>query len=87
MRKAGALTRKRVASTVQKTNLLFHGNNMQANVSMKRLSDFLCLDELQPNSIERSKLPPHIGDDTTAILIENGRFSWARSQHKPSLDG
>ncbi|XP_040014052.1 multidrug resistance-associated protein 1-like [Xiphias gladius] len=46
---------------------------MQAIVSLRRLTNFLCQDELNPNNVERL---PHSkdGDD---VVIEGGFFSWS----------
>ncbi|XP_061980367.1 ABC transporter C family member 3-like [Populus nigra] len=45
---------------------------IQTKVSLDRISSFLCLDDLQPDAIE--KLP--VGSSDTAIEIVDGNFSW-----------
>ncbi|KAL9964351.1 hypothetical protein ACROYT_G027981 [Oculina patagonica] len=54
---------------------------IQAQVSLKRLTDFLSLQELDPDNVEKS-IPDHIS--TQAIHIENGAFSWD-ANGKPTL--
>jgi ABC-type multidrug transport system fused ATPase/permease subunit len=45
---------------------------IQTKVSLDRIASFLCLDDLQPDAIE--KLP--VGSSDTAIEIVDGNFSW-----------
>ncbi|KAL3599634.1 hypothetical protein D5086_007552 [Populus alba] len=45
---------------------------IQTKVSLDRISSFLCLDDLQPDAIE--KLP--VGSSDKAIEIVDGNFSW-----------
>uniref|UniRef100_A0A8C9YK81 ABC-type glutathione-S-conjugate transporter n=1 Tax=Sander lucioperca TaxID=283035 RepID=A0A8C9YK81_SANLU len=45
---------------------------MQAVVSLRRLGNFLCSDELRPDNVER--LPHSI--DAVSVMIEGGTFSW-----------
>uniref|UniRef100_A0A8D0D0S8 ABC-type glutathione-S-conjugate transporter n=1 Tax=Sander lucioperca TaxID=283035 RepID=A0A8D0D0S8_SANLU len=48
---------------------------MQAVVSLRRLGNFLCSDELRPDNVER--LPHSIGmTHTFSVMIEGGTFSW-----------
>ncbi|XP_058473003.1 multidrug resistance-associated protein 1-like isoform X1 [Solea solea] len=46
---------------------------MQAIISLRRLTNFLCQDELRPDNVE--KLPHSAGGN--AIVIEGGVFSWS----------
>ncbi|KAL9964349.1 hypothetical protein ACROYT_G027978 [Oculina patagonica] len=54
---------------------------IQARVSLKRLTEFLSLEELDPDNVETT-MPDHIS--TQAIHIENGTFSWD-ANGKPTL--
>ncbi|GMN63549.1 hypothetical protein TIFTF001_032621 [Ficus carica] len=54
---------------------------VQAKVSLDRIASFLCLDDLQPDVIE--KLPR--GSSTTAIEMADGNFSWDLSSPNPTL--
>ncbi|XP_028435648.1 multidrug resistance-associated protein 1 [Perca flavescens] len=45
---------------------------MQAIVSLRRLGNFLCCDELKPDNVE--KLPHSM--DAVSVMIEGGTFSW-----------
>ncbi|XP_062269512.1 multidrug resistance-associated protein 1-like [Platichthys flesus] len=46
---------------------------MQAIISLRRLTDFLCLEELRPDDVERL----HHSSDGDAVVIEGGFFSWS----------
>ncbi|KAJ6414447.1 hypothetical protein OIU84_003445 [Salix udensis] len=54
---------------------------IQTKVSLDRITSFLCLDDLQPNAIE--KLPA--GSSDTAIEIVDGNFSWDLSSPGATL--
>jgi len=54
---------------------------IQARVSLKRLTEFLSLEELDADNVEKT-MPDHIS--TQDIHIENGAFSWDKNG-KPSL--
>ncbi|KAF7659709.1 hypothetical protein LDENG_00294100 [Lucifuga dentata] len=47
---------------------------MQAVVSLRHLGNFLCQDEVKPNSVDR--LPHSRGEDS--LVVEGGAFSWSR---------
>ncbi|XP_019398025.1 PREDICTED: voltage-dependent T-type calcium channel subunit alpha-1G [Crocodylus porosus] len=51
----------------------------QASVSLKRIQQFLCHDELDPNCVETKKITPGY-----AITVTNGTFSWAK-ELEPAL--
>nr|TKS08876.1 hypothetical protein D5086_0000101750 [Populus alba] len=54
---------------------------IQTKVSLDRIASFLCLDDLQPDAIE--KLPG--GSSDTAIEIVDGNFSWELSSSSATL--
>ena len=54
---------------------------IQTKVSLDRIASFLCLDDLQPDAIE--KLPA--GSSDTAIEIVDGNFSWDLSSPSATL--
>ncbi|KAL9386384.1 hypothetical protein Peur_019508 [Populus x canadensis] len=54
---------------------------IQTKVSLDRIASFLCLDDLQPDAIE--KLPG--GSSDTAIEIVDGNFSWDLSSPNATL--
>ncbi|XP_052305775.1 ABC transporter C family member 3 isoform X7 [Populus trichocarpa] len=54
---------------------------IQTKVSLDRIASFLCLDDLQPDAIE--KLPG--GSSDTAIEIVDGNFSWDLSSSRATL--
>lgn len=54
---------------------------VQTKVSLDRIASFLCLEELQPDVVE--KLPRFSSD--TAIEIVNGNFSWDLNSVNPTL--
>ncbi|KAI9398561.1 hypothetical protein POPTR_003G197101v4 [Populus trichocarpa] len=54
---------------------------IQTKVSLDRIASFLCLDDLQPDAIE--KLPG--GSSDTAIEIVDGNFSWDLSSPSATL--
>jgi len=54
---------------------------IQTKVSLDRIASFLCLDDLQPDAIE--KLP--VGSSDTAIEIVDGNFSWDLSSSCATL--
>ncbi|NXI34942.1 MRP3 protein, partial [Galbula dea] len=54
-------------------------NIAQTSVSLKRIQQFLCHDELDPNCVETKVIAPG-----SAISVRNGTFSWGR-ELKPSL--
>ncbi|KAG6783339.1 hypothetical protein POTOM_012785 [Populus tomentosa] len=54
---------------------------IQTKVSLDRIASFLCLDDLQPDAIE--KLP--VGSSDTAIEIVDGNFSWDLSSPSATL--
>ncbi|XP_040914476.1 multidrug resistance-associated protein 1-like [Toxotes jaculatrix] len=47
---------------------------MQASVALRRLTSFMCQDELKPDNVERL---PH-STDGDGVVIEDGFFSWSR---------
>jgi len=51
---------------------------IQARVSLKRLQEFLDLEELDLNSVQRTTL------SSSAVAIENGTFTWS-SRDAPVL--
>ena len=53
----------------------------QAKVSLKRLNDFLNLDELNPNDVLRYK--PEA--EEAAISIKNASFKWDKDEENPTL--
>ncbi|KAF8369673.1 hypothetical protein HHK36_032304 [Tetracentron sinense] len=53
----------------------------QTKVSLDRIASFLCLDDLQPDVIER--LP--MGSSELAVEIIDGNFSWDPSSPNPTL--
>lgn len=53
-------------------------NIVQANVSMKRLSKFLKLEELNPQNVDHFNMPGQ------AITVEDGKFSWS-NEDEPIL--
>ncbi|CAL9178065.1 unnamed protein product [Musa hybrid cultivar] len=54
---------------------------VQIKVSLDRISSFLCLEDLQPNVVE--KLPR--GSSEVAIEVSNGNFAWDPSSETPTL--
>ncbi|XP_065040029.1 ABC transporter C family member 3-like isoform X3 [Musa acuminata AAA Group] len=54
---------------------------VQTKVSLDRISSFLCLEDLQPNAVE--KLPR--GSSEVAIEVSNGNFVWDPSSKTPTL--
>ncbi|XP_062448120.1 ATP-binding cassette sub-family C member 3 isoform X2 [Rhea pennata] len=54
-------------------------NIAQTSVSLKRIEQFLCHDELDPNCVETKVIAPGY-----AITVRNGTFSWGK-ELKPSL--
>lgn len=60
-------------------------NIVEAIVSIKRLSDFLNADELQPDARKIvSRLVPNVGDEL--LSIKGGDFSWAKDAAVPTLE-
>ncbi|EDV20618.1 uncharacterized protein TRIADDRAFT_60846 [Trichoplax adhaerens] len=55
---------------------------IQASVSVKRLSNFLENEELDPNSVERVMPPKYEGN---SVIIEDGTFNWEREDKKSTL--
>ncbi|XP_051906935.1 multidrug resistance-associated protein 1-like [Hippocampus zosterae] len=55
---------------------------LQAFVSLRRLGNFLCQDELNSDNVE--KLP--LSDDGDAVLIQDGHFAWCHDG-APCLQG
>ncbi|KAL5975296.1 Canalicular multispecific organic anion transporter 2 [Asimina triloba] len=53
----------------------------QTKVSLDRIASFLCLEDLQPDAVE--KLP--LGSSSVAVEISNGYFSWDLSSADPTL--
>ncbi|XP_008792063.2 ABC transporter C family member 3-like isoform X4 [Phoenix dactylifera] len=54
---------------------------IQTKVSLDRISSFLCLEDLQPDMVQR--LPR--GSSEVAIEVSNGSFSWDLSSEIPTL--
>ncbi|KAH9804130.1 ABC transporter C family member 3 [Citrus sinensis] len=54
---------------------------IQTKVSLQRIASFFCLDELQPDLVEKQPR----GSSETAIEIADGNFSWDISSHNPTL--
>ncbi|XP_078381397.1 ATP-binding cassette sub-family C member 3-like [Oculina patagonica] len=50
---------------------------VQALVSVKRITEFLNLDEVNPNNIQRS-MPE--GNSGSAVYVQNGLFSWDKDE-------
>ncbi|PCH44281.1 multidrug resistance-associated ABC transporter [Wolfiporia cocos MD-104 SS10] len=62
-------------------------NIIEALVSVKRLSDFLAADELQPDACERIEVPSsklEIGDEV--VSISHGEFYWSKDSPSPTLE-
>ncbi|GME83703.1 unnamed protein product [Ambrosiozyma monospora] len=59
------------------------GNIIEAQVSLKRLTDFLTGDELEDDVINRQPSAKKIGDE--AVKIENADFLWTREPYKVAL--
>ncbi|KAL5975298.1 Canalicular multispecific organic anion transporter 2 [Asimina triloba] len=53
----------------------------QTKVSLDRIASFLCLEDLQPDAVE--KLPA--GSSSVAVEINNGNFTWDLSSANPTL--
>ncbi|KAH9804136.1 ABC transporter C family member 3 [Citrus sinensis] len=54
---------------------------IQTKVSLQRIASFFCLDELQPDLVEKQPS----GSSETALDIVDGNFSWDISSHNPTL--
>ncbi|KAG8218181.1 multidrug resistance-associated protein 1 [Butyriboletus roseoflavus] len=59
---------------------------MEALVSVRRLSDFLCAEELQKDAVTRiEKRPTCIGEEI--LSIRDGEFQWTKNGIQPTLEG
>ncbi|KAH7653131.1 Xenobiotic-transporting ATPase protein [Dioscorea alata] len=54
---------------------------IQTKVSLDRISSFLCLEDLEPDVVQR--LPP--GSSEVAVEVTNGCFSWELTSENPTL--
>ncbi|QOU20165.1 hypothetical protein BRETT_004817 [Brettanomyces bruxellensis] len=59
------------------------GSVIEAQVSLKRLSDFMMSDELEMNSVH--KLSPNYEKGAPAVEIEDADFLWSRHPYKVAL--
>lgn len=59
---------------------------MDVLVSVRRISDFLCAEELQSDAVTQvGKCPPCV--DQEVLSIKGGDFSWTRDGVQPTLEG
>lgn len=51
---------------------------VEAYVSMKRVTKFLLMDELDPGAVKREERPP-IGENEDVLTVEQGSFTWEKN--------
>lgn len=58
--------------------------SLQASVSIKRLSSFLCNEEIKPDNVS-DVIPPEESSDDVIISVKEASFKWSLSDPKEAL--
>lgn len=58
---------------------------IEAYVSIKRLTEFLCAQELQADAVDRIENPGELSPGDELVSVSKGEFAWNSSQPEPTL--